>query len=77
VLPFPKNAPTAPQLLTRCDAASLADEQQAMVKMFEKLSAVKPGHPLQEHPAFGVLSHNAYGALMARHTDHHLKQFGV
>lgn len=77
LLPFPKGAPTAPQLLARCDGASLADEQQAMVKMFDRLAAVKPGDPLQEHPAFGVLTHNAYGVLMARHTDHHLKQFGV
>lgn len=77
VLPFPKGAPTAPQLLARCASASLADEQQAMMKMFDKLAAVKPGDPLQEHPAFGVLTHNAYGVLMARHTDHHLKQFGV
>ena len=77
VLPFPKGAPTAPQLLARCDKASLVEEQQAMAKMFERLAAVKPGDPLQEHPAFGVLSHDAYGVLMARHTDHHLKQFGV
>lgn len=77
VLPFPKGAPTAPALLARCDGASLVDEQQAMVVMFDKLAAVKPGDPLQEHPAFGVLSHDAYGVLMARHTDHHLKQFGV
>lgn len=76
-LPFPKSAPTAPELLARCSGASLAEEQQAMLKMFDQLAAVKPGDPLQEHPAFGVLSHNAYGVLMARHTDHHLKQFGV
>src|SRR5262245_38929732 len=77
VLPFPKGAPTAPLLLARCDGASLAEEQRAMLTMFDKLAAVKPGDPLQEHPAFGVLTHNAYGVLMARHTDHHLKQFGV
>src|SRR5262245_35316510 len=51
VLPFPKGAPTAPELLKRCDRASLADEQQAMVTMFGKLAGVKPGDPLQEHPA--------------------------
>jgi len=77
VLPFPKSAPTAPQLLLRCDTALLADEQTAMSLMFGKLAQVKPGDPLQEHPAFGVLSHQAYGVLMARHTDHHLRQFGV
>jgi len=77
VLPFPKGAPTAPELLTRCDGASLVEEQQALVQMFGKLGAVKPGDPLQDHPAFGRLTHDAYGVLIARHTDHHLKQFGV
>lgn len=77
VLPFPKGAPTAPELLLRCGSASLADEQKAMSLMFDKLGAVKHGDPLQEHPAFGVLSHRAYGVLMANHTDHHLRQFGV
>src|SRR5690348_15315303 len=51
VLPFPKGAPTAPQLLARCDGASLANEQQAMLAMFDKLASVKPGDALQEHPA--------------------------
>lgn len=77
VLPFPKNVPTAPQLLARCAAASLVEEQQALTVMLERLAAVTPGDPLQEHPVFGVLSHRAYGVLMARHTDHHLTQFGV
>lgn len=77
VLPFPKGAPTAPELLARCDHASLADEQQSMMTILDRLASVKPGDPLQAHPAFGVLSHGAYGVLMARHTDHHLKQFGV
>ena len=77
VLPFPKGAPTAPLLLARCSSASLADEQGAMTQMFEKLGAVKPSDPLQEHPAFGVLTYKDYGALMARHTEHHFRQFGL
>jgi hypothetical protein len=24
-----------------------------------------------------VLTHRAYGVLIARHTDHHLRQFGL
>jgi len=77
VLPFPKGAPTAPQLLTRCDSAQLADEQTAMTAMFTKLGAVKRGDPLQDHPAFGALSYETYGALMAKHTEHHFRQFGL
>ena len=29
------------------------------------------------HPAFGKLSPRAWGVLAWRHTDHHLRQFGV
>ena len=77
VAPFPKGAPTAPELLARCDGAVLDDEKKAYDAMLARLAAIKPGDPLPEHPAFGVLTHKAYGVLMARHTDHHLKQFGV
>ena len=77
VAPFPKGAPTAPELLARCDGAVLDEEKKAYEAMIAKLAAVKPGDPFPEHPAFGVLTHKAYGVLMARHTDHHLRQFGV
>jgi len=77
VAPFPKGAPTAPELIARCDAAVLDDEKKAFEELIGKLAAVKPGDPLTEHPAFGVLTYKAYGVLMARHTDHHLRQFGV
>ena len=77
VAPFPKSAPTAPELLARCDAAVLDDEKKALDAMFAKLAAVNPGDALPEHPAFGVLTYRAYGVLMARHTEHHFRQFGI
>jgi len=77
VLPFPKGAPTAPELIARCHGAVLADEQQAFVRMFERLGAVKPGDALQDHPAFGPLTYKDYGALMAKHTEHHFRQFSL
>jgi Protein of unknown function (DUF1569) len=77
VAPFPKGAPTAPELLARCDAAVLDDEKKAFEALIAKLASIKPGDQLQEHPAFGVLTHKAYGVLMARHTEHHFSQFGI
>ena len=77
VAPFPKSAPTAPELLARCDGAVLEDEKKALETMFAKLAVVKLGDPLPEHPAFGVLTYRAYGVLMARHTEHHFRQFGI
>jgi len=77
VAPFPKNAPTAPELLARCGGAALDDEKAAFEAMIAKLAGIKPGDPLPEHPAFGALTHKAYGVLMARHTEHHFRQFGL
>lgn len=45
--------------------------------MFEKLGAVTHAGQLRDHPAFGSLSCKTYGALMAKHTEHHFRQFGL
>src|SRR6187455_2754470 len=50
VAPFPKGAPTAPELIARCDGAVLDDEKKTLEAMFARLAGVKPGDPLQEHP---------------------------
>jgi hypothetical protein len=76
-LPFPKGVPTAPELLARCDGAVLAEEQKAYADLLAKIGAVTPETALAEHPAFGPLTHRAYGVLIARHTDHHFRQFGL
>lgn len=77
VLPFPKGAPTAPALLARCSTAVLEDERTALLSMLDRLGTVTPSDSLQEHPAFGVLTYKDYGVLMARHTEHHFRQFGL
>ncbi len=77
VAPVPKNLPTSPELLVRCDDAVLDKEKAAFESMIAKLAAIKPGNPFPDHQAFGVLSHRAYGVLLAKHTEHHLRQFGV
>lgn len=76
-LPMPKGAPTAPELIARCANAVLEDEKQAFAELMTRCAAVTPAMPLAEHPAFGDLSYDEYGVLIAKHTDHHLRQFGV
>lgn len=77
VLPFPKSAPTAPELLARVSTAELVPEQRDFHAWMERMGHITSGSQLVPHPAFGNLSHKAYGVLIARHADHHLKQFGV
>jgi Protein of unknown function (DUF1569) len=76
-LPFPKGAPTAPELLARGHQATLGNEQVEFRKVAERLASKLASEQWPDHPAFGALSHKDWGALMCKHTEHHLKQFGV
>ena len=76
-LPVPKGLPTAPELMARCQNAVLEDEKKMFAALVERCATVTPSTRLGEHPAFGDLSYHEYGALIAKHTDHHLRQFGV
>jgi hypothetical protein len=77
VLPFPKGVPTAPELLTRSPRAWNADvaDLQALVDRFVARGSETTAWV--EHPAFGRLSRRAWGVLVYRHMDHHLRQFGA
>jgi hypothetical protein len=76
-VPFPKGAPTAPELLARCANADLSAEQAAFVAIAQRTAAKSASDAWPEHPAFGPLSYKAWGKLVFKHTDHHLRQFGV
>ena len=76
VLPFPKGAPTAPELIRRVATtwgSELAELEQAM----DRFLSQRDRQEWPEHPAFGALSRDAWGTLVYRHTDHHLRQFGA
>ena len=76
VLPFPRSAPTAPELLVRCGAADLASEQATFATLVERLNAAAPtlaAAPPRLRPDDATRLGGA--RLPAR--DHHLRQFGV
>ena len=77
VAPFPKSAPTAPELQVRSPGAWSADvaDLQALVDRF--VARGSESTPWVDHPAFGRLSRRAWGVLVYRHMDHHLRQFGA
>lgn len=75
-LPFPKGAPTAPELLAR--RAEDYDAERASLKhLLERLGALEGARDWPEHPAFGRLGSRGWGVLTHRHVDHHLRQFGA
>ena len=75
-LPWPKDAPTAPELLTRSPHQWDTDVKE-LATLLDRFSTRAVSGPWPEHPAFGPLSGDAWGFLAHRHVDHHLRQFGV
>ncbi|MGE0362868.1 MAG: DUF1569 domain-containing protein [Vicinamibacterales bacterium] len=75
VLPMPRSAPTAPELLARSGSAELAGELAAFRALMDRLGAATT--LAARHPAFGPMTRDDWGVLAHKHTDHHLRQFGV
>jgi len=75
-LPFPKGAPTAPQLISR-PAGDWPGECAALLTLIDRFAERRRDGGWPDHPAFGRLTGHGWGVLAYRHIDHHFKQFGV
>jgi hypothetical protein len=76
VVPFPKGAPTAPELLVP-DAAPVDAIRSELVSLVERIGAGPHEGDGPVHPLFGRLSFREWGVATYKHTDHHLRQFGA
>ena len=76
VFPFPKGAPTAPELKPVA-AESFEEERAAVLELTERIAVGAPEGGAPAHPLFGPLTWKEWGVVTYKHTDHHLKQFGV
>ena len=76
VVPFPKGAPTAPELKP-VDTASFEEERTAVLELLERIGTGPNEGMGPAHPLFGPLTWREWGAATYKHTDHHLKQFGA
>ena len=78
-LPFPKAKAKAPrELVTRGTNvgewnANIAELHASLDRFAQRTTQTQ----WPEHPVFGPLTGEAWGALGWRHLDHHLRQFGV
>jgi len=75
-LPFPKGVPTAKELLER-PPSEWSGEIDVLRRHIDNFETDHRNREFPEHPAFGILTPQAWGVLGYRHTDHHLRQFGV
>jgi hypothetical protein len=74
--PFPRNVPTAPELIARAPS-SWNVEVADFADLIEGLARRDVDGAWPTHPIFGTLSGAQWGVLVYRHCDHHLRQFGA
>jgi hypothetical protein len=76
VLPWPKGAPTARELLADVEP-DFEEAKAALRAALQRFAEVGPAGKFADHAGFGKLSGKDWGALTYRHLDHHWRQFGL
>ena len=76
VFPFPKGAPTAPELKP-IDAGVFEEQRAALLELLERIGSGPSEGDGPAHPLFGPLTWREWGVVTYKHADHHLKQFGA
>jgi hypothetical protein len=76
VVPFPKSAPTAPELLVFGEGSVDAIRSE-LVALIERIGTGRRDGDGPVHPLFGRLSSQEWGVATYKHMDHHLRQFGA
>ena len=74
--PMAKNLPTAKEFVV-ADMRNFANEKAKLISLINRFAIEGKTIEPPVHPFFGKLSATEWAALMFKHTDHHLKQFGV
>jgi hypothetical protein len=75
--PMRRNSPTAKEFLVK-DHQDLEPEQERLCGLIDRFAAGGPeGCTRHPHGFFGRLTPMEWSALMYKHLDHHLRQFGV
>ncbi len=80
VLPMPKEVKTAPEMNQQENGRKpenfSADKLKA-IDLTDKIGTLAENAECREHPFFGPMNAKEWGIIAYKHTDHHLKQFGV
>ncbi len=74
--PFGKNLPTDPAFKVKTHP-DFEKEKNQLIALVQRLIKVGPeGITKDPHPFFGKMTSAEWDALMWKHMDHHLRQFG-
>ena len=73
--PFDKNIPTSAQFKVKEPSGNLEEEKSKWISILETYEDFD--NPAFIHDFFGKMTKEQIGILVYKHTDHHLRQFGV
>ena len=75
--PWKRNLPTDKHFIV-ADHRNVDEEKKNLVALVQRFGHAGPsGISKEPHPFFGHMTTQEWEALMWKHLDHHLKQFGV
>ena len=75
-LPWGKGAPTRPDMVVK-ERHDFAKEQKRCLEMIDRVAALPLNGTWPPSANFGAMSGNNWSKLLAKHTNHHLRQFGA
>ena len=73
--PFDKNIPTSDQFKVKETTADLESEKSVWISLIKEYKNYD--NPNFVHDFFGKMTKEEIGILVYKHTDHHLRQFGI
>ena len=76
VIPWPKNLPTAPEMVIS-NPEEFQIEMETLIANMETFRLQPIDAKLEAHPIFGKMRKEEWGKIIYKHLDHHLKQFGA
>ena len=76
-LPWPKGAPTLEPWKAGEDKYDFAAEHSRCLRLLDELAMKPIDEPWPDSPSLGRMSGRDASRLMAKHLNHHLKQFGA
>lgn len=77
VLPWPKAKAKSPPQGFTTDPGEFDADREAVLALIDRLAAQAGSSEWPVSPVFGRMSQTDWGALSAKHLDHHLRQFGA
>ena len=72
--PLARNTPTLPELIITGNGDMISERTEWIAKIRDYANFSNPDFI---HPFFGAMTREQIGPFVYKHTDHHLRQFGV